>query len=322
MDTKEKMGQSQPVRRRQAPQGPTAGRPGKNRTASQREERETPRPLQDVVYTPPKPFLRNRLLLRLATVFAIVLALVLAMSVFFRVENIQVSGMDQYTAWEIAQASGISQGDSLFSLELPGAAARIMELDYVKNVRISIRLPNTVLIEITEVRVTYAIQDANMSWWLVNSNGRIMGKAERDTEDQYTKVYGVYLFEPKVDEQAVAMETAAPGQDENGNTIPVTVTDAHRLATALDLMDYLERNGIIGQAASIDVRDLGNIEFWYKDQYQVKLGDENLLSRKVWLAKGTIDQLSGASHESGVLQVLLHDPNLEEDDEVKYTRFQ
>ena len=42
-------------------------------------EKEAPRPLQDVVYMPPKPFMRNRLLLRLATVVAIVLALVLAM---------------------------------------------------------------------------------------------------------------------------------------------------------------------------------------------------------------------------------------------------
>ena len=82
MTTKEKTGRT-PVKQKKKP------------------EKEAPRPLQDVVYMPPKPFMRNRLLLRLATVVAIVLALVLAMSVFFRVEHIQVSGMDQYTAWDI-----------------------------------------------------------------------------------------------------------------------------------------------------------------------------------------------------------------------------
>ena len=102
--------------------GRTPGKPQK------KTEKEAPRPLEDVVYMPPKPFMRNRLLLRLATVAAIVLALVLAMSVFFRVEHIQVSGLEQYTAWDISQASGIKQGDSLFSLGLPGAAARIKEL--------------------------------------------------------------------------------------------------------------------------------------------------------------------------------------------------
>jgi cell division protein FtsQ len=287
-----------------------------------KEEKGTPRPLQDVVYTPPKPFLRNRLLLRLATVFAIVLALVLAMSVFFRVEHIQVSGMDQYTAWEISQASGISEGDSLFSLELPGAAARIMELDYVKDVRISIRLPNMVLIEVTEVRVSYAIKGAGEDWWLVNSNGRITAKAEKGTEDQYTKILGIQLDNPKEGEQAKALETTAPGVDENGGTIPVTVTDANRLSTTFEIMDYLERNSIIGQAKSIDVRDLGNLEFWYGEQYQVKLGDANQLLRKISLIKGAIDKFSSESHNSGVLEVRLNNLAIEEDDEVKYTRFQ
>ena len=146
-------------------------------------EKEAPRPLQDVVYMPPKPFMRNRLLLRLATVVAIVVALVLCMAVFFRVEHIQVSGMEQYSAWDISQASGIKQGDSLFSLGLPGAAAKIKALNYVKDVRIGIKLPNIVMIEITEVRVTYAVKADNDEWWLVDSRGRVIEKATE--EDSY-----------------------------------------------------------------------------------------------------------------------------------------
>ena len=44
-----------------------------------------------VVYTPPKPFNKLRFLLSLVTVVAIVLALSLGMSIFFKVENILVS---------------------------------------------------------------------------------------------------------------------------------------------------------------------------------------------------------------------------------------
>ena len=106
--------------------------------------------------------------------------------------------------------------------------------------------------------------------------------------------------------------------DENGNTIPVTVTAAHRLNVALNIADYLEANGIIGQAASIDVNDLGDIQFWYGQQYQVKLGNESQLSHKVSLAKGAIDKLSQESHNSGVL-----DASLTVDKTgVRYTRFQ
>ncbi len=281
-------------------------------------EKEAPRPLQDVVYMPPKPFMRNRMLLRLATVAAIVLALVLAMSVFFRVEHIQVSGMDQYTAWDISQASGIKQGDSLFSLGLPGAAARIKELDYVKDVRIGIRLPNMVIIDITEVRVTYAVKAQDDEWWLVDSGGRIIKKAEEGNQDTCTKILGVHLLNPKEGEQAVAQEMKTPQVDEDGNTIPVTVTAAHRLTVALNIADYLEANGIIGQAASIDVNNLGDIQFWYGQQYQVKLGDEQQLSHKISLVKGAIDKLSQESHNSGVLDVSF----TVDKTGVRYTRFQ
>ena len=306
MDTKEKTGKKQKNTKQPV-----------NKT-----EKEAPRPLQDVVYMPPKPFMRNRLLLRLATVGAIVLALVLAMSVFFRVEHIQVSGMDQYTAWDISLASGIHQGDSLFSLELPAAAAKIKELNYVKDVRIGIRLPNMVIIDITEVRVTYAIKAQGDDWWLVDSSGRIIDKTEPDTQENYTKILGVHLQDPKVGEQAVAYETSVPGVDEEGNPIPVTITAAHQLSTALDIADYLESNGIIGQAASIDVNDLGNLQVWYGQQYQIKLGDESQLSYKISMIKSAINELSEESHNSGVLEVRLNDPANEKDDEVKYTRFQ
>lgn len=302
MDTKEKIGQ----------------KPKNTKPPAKKTEKEAQRPLQDVVYMPPKPFMRNRLLLRLATVGAIVLALVLAMSVFFRVEHIQVSGMDQYTAWDISLASGIHKGDSLFSLELPAAAAKIKELDYVKDVRIGIRLPNMVIIDITEVRVSYAVKAQGDDWWLVDSSGRIIEKAQPDTQDNYTKILGVHLKDPREGEQAVALETSTPGVDEEGNTIPVTVTAAHQLTVALDIADYLESNGIIGQAASIDVNDLGNLQVWYGQQYQIKLGDEMQLAHKISLAKGAIDTLSAESHNSGVL-----DASLTVDKSgVKYTRFQ
>ena len=47
------------------------------------EKLEQPQFGADVVYLPPKPFSRNRLILQLATVAAVVIALVLCLSLFF-----------------------------------------------------------------------------------------------------------------------------------------------------------------------------------------------------------------------------------------------
>ena len=46
----------------------------------------------DVVYTQPEPLDRKKLFIRLATVAAVVLALFLGFSIFFRVDTIVVSG--------------------------------------------------------------------------------------------------------------------------------------------------------------------------------------------------------------------------------------
>lgn len=315
MDTKEKTGRVPVAPRRKPPQASSTNKA----TAPRRKiVKEEPRPLQDVVYIPPKPFMRNRLLLRLATVAAIVLALVLAMAVFFKVEHIHVSGMDQYTAWDISEASGIEKGESLFSLGLPGAAAKIKALPYVKDVRIGIKLPNMVMIEITEVRVTYAVKAQNDDWWLVDSGGRVIEKVAENVQDEYTKILGVHILNPKAGQQSVAHETAKPEVDADGNTIPVTVTAAQQLTTALSIADQLEANGVIGQAASIDVNDMGNLQVWYGEQYQIKLGDENQLAHKINLAKGAIDSLSQESHNSGVLDVSF----TVDKTGVRYTRFQ
>lgn len=317
MDTKEKAGRASTAPRRKPSQA-SAQKQQRIAPPRRREEKETPRPLQDVVYMPPKPFMRNRLLLRLTSVAAIVLALVLAMAVFFRVEHIHVSGMDQYTAWDISEASGIEKGESLFSLGLPGAAARIKTLPYVKDVRIGIKLPNMVMIEITEVRVTYAVKAQNDDWWLVDSGGRVIEKAVANTQDEHTKILGVHLLNPQAGQQSVAQETAKPEVDADGNTIPVTVTAAKQLSVALSIADQLEANGVIGEAASIDVNDIGNIQVWYGEQYQIKLGDDTQLPHKVNLAKSAIDELSKESHNSGVLDVSF----TVDKTGVRYTRFQ
>ncbi len=304
METKEK--------RRPAPARRNA--PSNRRSA---KSKETTRPLQEVVYLPPKPFNRHRMLLRFATVAAIVLAVVLAMSVFFKVENIEVCGVSNYTPWEISQASGIAEGDHLMSFGVAGAAAKIQaKLPYVSKVRIGIRLPNTVLIQVTEVPVAYGVQDQNEVWWKVSSDGRVLEQAPVDELEGLCKVLGVQLMSAQVGETAEAFETQTAGVDGEGNVIPVTVTAAQRLEKVLEVMKMLESCGIIGEITSIDVTQVLDIQMWYAQRFQVKLGDSADLEFKISSMKSAIGQLD--QYESGILDVSFSE-NLEQ---VIYTPFQ
>lgn len=281
-------------------------------TERRRRPAERRRPLQEapkphrstpeVVYLPPKPFNRNRLVLRLVTVAAVVVALVLGMSVFFKVENIEVAGCGKYTPWDISQASGIQVGDNLLSFGQAKAAGRITTaLPYVWKARIGIKLPDTVTIYVEEIEVTYAIKSADDSWWLISSGGKVIEKAAEGAQEGYTKILGVQLADPQISAQAVAKETGSTQTDPMGGTVPVSVTQAKRLKTALDVVTFLEANGIIGKAASVDVNDMGDIQLWYGQQYQVKLGDDSQLSYKISCLKSTVQTLK--DHDSGVLDI-------------------
>ena len=86
-----------------------------------REPKRRPRPKRKVhreetVYTEAKPVNISRFFVRIATVLAVVFAIVFGMSIFFKVETITVSGMENYSAWVLAEASGIEKGDNLLTL--------------------------------------------------------------------------------------------------------------------------------------------------------------------------------------------------------------
>lgn len=263
-----------------------------------------PKGTPDVVYMPPKPFNRNRLMLHLATVAAIVLALLLGISVFFKVdaEKIQVSGNLKYSEWEIVQASGLAGGENLLTFSHAGVAGKIiLDLNYIDSVRIGIKLPDTVMIEVHEVDVTYAVKDRSDAWWLISANGKVVSKAENGEEEGCTKILGVRLDSPVVNQQAKALEDTQTGTDEGGNPVPVIHTNAQRLSAVLDIAQYLELNGVLGQAASVDVNNMGDIQLWYKNQYQVKLGDSTQLGYKISMMAKMIRQMD--DYQSGVLDL-------------------
>jgi cell division protein FtsQ len=262
-------------------------------------------PAQEVVYTAPEPLNRKKFILRLATVAAVVIALFIGCSIFFKVEKITVSGNMKYDAWTVSEASGIKIGDSLLAFGKAKACGRISEqLPYVKIVRIGITLPNTVNIHVEELDVVYAAQDENDSWWLLTSGGRIVESASGSYAQKHTLLKGFRILEPVVGENAQAVEID-PETTPSGEEPPIiTITNKDRLDTALTIVYELERKGILGKAASVDVTGMGNIELWYGTDYQVLLGDPGEMENKIALMHATLQRHEKeGSYQSGILDI-------------------
>lgn len=259
-------------------------------------------PAPAVIYTEPRAFNRNRFLIQMLTVLAVVVACVLALSVFFKVEKITVTGADVYSAWAIREASGIEEGDNLLTFSHARAGAKIRaNLPYVDSVRFGIKLPDTVNIIVEEADVVYAIKDRNDQWWLMNSDGRVVEQTNRGVAANYTQVLGVELESPAPNLQAMAAEMAPTETDASGNFIPVTVTGELRLNTAMQILKALEANDIVGEAASVDVARIEDIILWYGTRYQVNLGDSARLEYKIDCMNDVILQMS--EYQSGILDI-------------------
>ena len=309
MDTKEKRRRPQPVDRHPSQ--------GKRPVRKERKLRDS-----DVVYTPPKPFKRGRFLLHLATVAAVVLAIVMGMSIFFKVEHVTVSGCRKYTPWDVAEASGVETGSNLMTISRAQISGNIISnLPYVDTVRVGIILPDTVNIEITELDVVYSVQDAEGNWWLMNADGKIVEGINAVSAKDYTQVLGVRLESPAVGQQAVAQEVelttvplvdpeAEPGEGEAPSqetiaettpTIAVGVTGAERLNAVMTVLKELSNNSITGQIDSVDVTTLNAVELWYDERFQINLGDTNRLEYKIGALKATVNRME--TYESGQLDI-------------------
>lgn len=265
-----------------------------------RRQAERNRNVPEVNYTEAKPFNKHKLILRIAIVVAVVLALVFGLSIFFKVRTVEVAGVAKYTEYDIREASGIQDGENLLSLSFAKISAKIMtELPYVDSVRIGITLPGTVTIQITELPVVYAVEAQDGSWWLISAEGKAVEKITSNDAVGYTRLLGVQLKDPEISKTVVAAEPEPEIVD--GVTVPVTVYAWERLNALLSIAQSLEKSGILGDAASVDVSDMGEITLWYGQRYEVNLGEAVNVAYKVEAMKTAIDQMS--DYQSGQLDV-------------------
>lgn len=275
--------------------------------------------MPEVVYTQPEPLNRKKVVLRLLTVCAVVLALFVGFSIFFRVDTIEVSGAVKYNRDTVLSVSGIEYGDSLLTFGKTKACARIFEsLPYVENVRIGIKLPGTVRIYIQEVDVVYSIQDETDGWWLMTAEGRIIEGITQSRATKHTMIKGVRTVAAKPGEWAQAKEPDPDETyvaDDDEHTV-VTVTNGERLQTVKDILYELERNEILGEVSIVDATDMGNIQLWYGTKTQILLGDPSRIDVKIATMKAIIanDEIDS----SGVIDL----SEQKEDEPISITPFE
>ena len=252
----------------------------------------------EIQYTQPKPFFRNRLIVQLASIAAVVLAVTIGISIFFKVDTVVITGASKYSANTIAEAAQIREGDSLLFFGRAKAAGRIKTaLPYVDTVRFELELPGTVNIIVEEKQVAYALQAEDGSWWMMTADGMIAEKTDALAAEKSPTIEGVILKEPVVGEKAVAAE---PQQTDT----VLTATAADRLAAAVEVLAQLEAFEMFSQTTSLDVTDLFALRLYCGNSYRIELGDVSDMKEKVEILKYALVELG---NRGGVLKLVLNE---------------
>ena len=223
-------------------------------------------------------------LYRLLTVLTISAVIVVALTLFFKVETIVVEGNVRYTEDEIREASGVSPGDNLFLLNRSAISQRMTEqLPYLETVRPVPKLPDTLLIEVTECASTYAIPQEGVVW-VISGVGKLVGTAQ-ETGD-LPVIDGCELLAPSV-----------------GSHMALATEFHTRQESLLSLLSALDEAEAVEQVDAIHLDNPATLVMDYAGRFSVVMpygADYGKLLRFVDEAMGRLE-----SNETGIIDLTI-----------------
>lgn len=201
--------------------------------------------------------------------------LVFAMSVFFRVSRISVTGNALYSEEEITTAAGIEKGDNLFFINRFTAIARIRaRLPYIEEVTIERALPNRVTITVSESKAI-AYVTAETGCWVIDRGCKLLTQATPEEMASLIRVDGITPIAPSVGDQVAAGDADAP-----------------KVTYLSQILDQIQQRGMEGDVTYIDVSTSANPSFDYLQRFTVKLGSMENTEYKFGILLSAVSQLT------------------------------
>lgn len=198
-------------------------------------------------------------LYKLLSVLVICGAIIAALTLFFRVDTVVVTGQQRYTEQQVREAAGVEAGDNLYLLNKNTVANNIVEaLPYIEHIRINRKLPDTLLIEVKECGTALAaIQDGYA--WYISPGGKIVEQREAGEATDCGIISGCTLLAPSV-----------------GTRIALATEYAAQQESLLSLLEALEDAGMLDEVDGIRLDDPTCIAMDYAGRFTVEMlyGDD------------------------------------------------
>ena len=249
---------------------------------------------------------RGRLgpLFKLLCLLTLVVALTAGATVFFRVEQVVVTGSSRYTQEEIVEVTGIEKGDNLYGWNKFAIAQRLRQtLPYIGEVTIRRALPSTILITVVEWDAVARIEPPSAQE-LLALQGELEGEtatqkdtgedtssgdaSSGDTSGEATEsggvtdvsavaqqpwlisVKGKLLEQASGDGSAISVTGLAALVPQSGTALAVPQSQQVKLDALLSLLGEMEQAGMLQDFSSIALGST-QMELRYLDRFTVKM---------------------------------------------------
>lgn len=221
-----------------------------------------------------------------AKMLVAVAIVLLMMLVFFRVGTFEVSGNVHYSLEDIADASGITEGDILMGVNKTSTASRLLvELPYLEQVIIHKELPGTVRFEVQECTAAAVCVSEFSTYWTMNAKGKLLEEIENPDEagdSAYPVISGAFLTLP------------------TGGDIAV-FDDSFRGELSMRVLSAVLDTELLGKISEINVEDTEDVYLLYEDRIEVHLGEGNEAEYKLQYLKAVLPELGDSA--SGLLDL-------------------
>lgn len=203
----------------------------------------------------------------LMVVTVIVLA-IMCLTVFFPVLNVRASGSKIYTSTQIVKASGINEETNLFTVSEKGIEEVIKnKLPYVDTVTLKRELPDTISLEISDAKEYAAVGQEGL-YFVISESGFVLNSYEEIPQNTFLLNAGNAIC--KVGTQ-------------------INFKDSQKADLAYKIAEALQKSKI--KINSIDVTSSVNITVRVCDRFDVKLGTEENLEKKILHLGGMIKSI-------------------------------
>lgn len=230
-------------------------------------------------------------------VAAVLAAMTVGATVFFQVEQIEVSGNYRYTQEEIVAVSGIEVGDNLFRMNKFAIQDHVKEeMPYIEDILIRRRLPSTITVAVKEWGAVAQVLP-NPGWvapepeqtdegeaahvsaatdrtWLISVGAKVLEEA--GAEDTRLKISGLTGLDTRE-----GVELVVPKEEEN------------RLAAVVALLGKLEEREMTADVSRVTVGTTA-IVMEYLGRYDVKLPIETDFTYQLELLTAAVAEREGA----------------------------